>query len=435
MHQFGTPEDDLGVVAGVDQECNVYVAGTTRGMLKEGPQQGAFQDAFLAKLDPGASLQWVRQLGSREDDTVRGLAVSRSGESFVVGSTLADMPGGTRLGGSDVYVMKHDASGALAWLSHRGSAQDDQGLAVALSERDEHVIVAGATMAKPEVGLDVLLDVLHMADGAEVRMEQYGTDLSDRAEGIALDGSGGVYVTGSTLGHLGATNTGSFDAFLARFDAGLRPSWVSQRSTRDIDAGMKVATDAQGNVYVLALSFSDLETERFENDGISSPFLLKYGPEGGLQWVRRIGPAREPTRGAGLAVDGDGFVFVVGSTPGALAGPNQGGRDAFVAKYDALGNAVWAQQLGTRGQDEAQDVVITARGTSSSWAPLPATSVGAAVEGRTCSSPASPVTNSSNQPRRRHARQKRNPAWWVCAAHRGGAGHGAGPAGGCRREG
>ncbi len=53
---------------------------------------------------------------------------------------------------------------------------------------------------------------------------------------------------------------------------------------------------------------------------------------------------------------------VVGYTEGALDGVNKGDDDAFIRKYD--GGVVWAQQFGTRGGDQANDVAVTKSGIS-----------------------------------------------------------------------
>lgn len=50
--------------------------------------------------------------------------------------------------------------------------------------------------------------------------------------------------------------------------------------------------------------------------------------------------------GNAISVDGLGNVFVAGTTRGSLGGPIQGELDAFVAKYDELGNLHWIRQLG-----------------------------------------------------------------------------------------
>jgi hypothetical protein len=57
-----------------------------------------------------------------------------------------------------------------------------------------------------------------------------------------------------------------------------------------------------------------------------------------------------------------GNVFVSGITEGSLGGPNAGGSDVFVAKYDTVGRLLWLQQFGTTGLDRGLDVSADSSG-------------------------------------------------------------------------
>ena len=57
------------------------------------------------------------------------------------------------------------------------------------------------------------------------------------------------------------------------------------------------------------------------------------------------------TTSYGVSADGLGNVYISGYTGGSLGGPNAGGNDAFVSKYDAAGNFQWTRQLGTSASD------------------------------------------------------------------------------------
>ena len=63
-----------------------------------------------------------------------------------------------------------------------------------------------------------------------------------------------------------------------------------------------------------------------------------------------------------VAADGLGNVYISGRTLGSLGGPNAGGNDAFVSKYDAAGNFQWTHQLGTSGHDFSYGVTADGLG-------------------------------------------------------------------------
>jgi hypothetical protein len=380
--QIGTDKDDVGVTLGADDECNIYVAGNTRGRImnsEPSSEPGLQQDIFVARIpsvplsnDTGyPSAYWLNQLGSQADDAVKELAVSAQGNVFLVGSTGGLMPGEHTLleglGFNDIFATKFTPTGVKEWMRQYGSDEEDVGLSVALAPSGE-VLVAGTSQADVAMGFEITLDTL-AANGTVSDRATYGTDNQDRGEGIAMDSAGSTYVVGSTLGDFGDASRGSTDVYVMRLSSeDRRVVWTSQVGTSDIDAAFDVAADSHGNVYVLAVSFSDLETGRSENDGIQSPFLLKYRSDSDQPvWIKRIGDKRDYTRAMSLALDPAGSVYVAGLTSGLIAtntgASNHGARDAFVAKFDgATGAKTWARQLGSSGNDEASDVIVTKGG-------------------------------------------------------------------------
>ena len=67
-----------------------------------------------------------------------------------------------------------------------------------------------------------------------------------------------------------------------------------------------------------------------------------------IAWKRQLGTASTDVSDS-VAVDADGNAFISGETEGSLGGPNAGGGDVFLAKYDSAGNLLWTDQLGTSG--------------------------------------------------------------------------------------
>ncbi len=72
LRQIGTPDDDQSYGVSADGFGNVYIVGLTEGSVG-GPSAGV-GDAFAAKYDASLNLQWIRQFGTTQSDG--GLGIS-----------------------------------------------------------------------------------------------------------------------------------------------------------------------------------------------------------------------------------------------------------------------------------------------------------------------------------------------------------------------
>lgn len=136
---------------------------------------------------------------------------------------------------------------------------------------------------------------------------QFGTAASDNATGLARHSSG-VYVVGSTSDNLHAKNKGASDAFIRKVDTRGKLVWGRQFGTSADDRATSVATDPQGNAYVLGVTSGVLARSL---RGSSDFFLRKYSASGSIAWTLQFGLDTDDIPG-GLVVSGK-YVYVVGA--------------------------------------------------------------------------------------------------------------------------
>jgi hypothetical protein len=177
-----------------------------------------------------------------------------------------------------------------------------------------------------------------------------GTVTLDAAHGLATDGSN-VYVVGATYGVLSGTREygGGLDAFVSKYDQSCTHVWTRQFGGPADDSAAGVAVDA-GGVYVVGrwgLSPTAPDAKK--------GFVRKYAASGALLWERFIESPKGEEYARAVAVDATG-VYVAGQTAGDLDGPNLGGSDAFLRKYNPNGTVVWTRQIGTLEDDAANGV-------------------------------------------------------------------------------
>ena len=126
------------------------------------------------------------------------------------------------------------------------------------------------------------------------------------------------------------------------------------------DRSYAVAVDALGNAYISGTAYGSLEGP---NAGGYDAFLTKFDSSGNELWGRQIGTSGDDYSLA-VAVDALGNAYISGSTKGSLEGPYAGGNDAFLTKFDSSGNELWGRQIGTSSGDQSNAVAVDALGNA-----------------------------------------------------------------------
>jgi len=307
-------------------------------------------------------------------------------------------------------VAAYDASKALVidpvlvYSTFLGGSGTDEGLAIA-ADTAGYVYVTGATQSAnfPAVAaLDNALGgntdafVTKFNPSGGVLFSTYlGGGSPDKGLGIAVDGSGSIYVTGLTqssnfpvtTGAFSASSKGSTDAFVTKLNAaGSVLLYSTFLGGNKLDQGNAIAVGASGWIYVTGSTTSS---------GPSNPFPTKTGAfdtthnGGNDAFVAVLNPAGSGTAdliystflggsgndaGNGIAVSGSD-VYVTGSTAstglataGAFQTTKGAGLDAFVAKFDpSLSGAtsrVFFTYLGGGGDDAGNGLGVDSAGNA-----------------------------------------------------------------------
>jgi len=221
---------DSGYGLLVDGSGNAFISGQSSATW--GSPVSAYNagyDAFVAKLDTSGNLLWNTFLGGAKNDFGYGIALDDSGSVYSVGMSLSTWGAPIRAYTSDydVFVAKLDTSGSLLWNTFLGGTGQDNARAIQVDATGIYVGGYNTPWTAPlclrpysgsydawVAGLDTSGNLIWNAF--------LGSNNSDVGLGMAMDGSGNLYVAGSSgdtwgdpvIGFHGPVGTG--DAFVAK---------------------------------------------------------------------------------------------------------------------------------------------------------------------------------------------------------------------------
>jgi hypothetical protein len=344
---LGGSGDDGGYALAVDGSGNVYVGGSSASTWGD-PKQGhsGSSDAFVAKLNSSGALVWHTFLGGSGDDGGTALAVDGSGNVYVGGRSGATWgsPKREHSGNDDAFVAKVASDGTLVWHTFLGGSWYDSGTALAV-DGSGNVYVGGwseGTWGSPlrvfSGGYDAFVAKVASDDGTLGWNTFLGGSGNDFGAAIAVDGSGNVYVGGSSDGSWGSPlrgYSGGPDAFVAKVasDDGTL-GWNTFLGGNWYDYGTAIAVDASGNVYVSGWSGATWGSPWRVFSGNYDAFVAQLGSSGNLVWNTFLGGSADDF-GAAIAVDVSRNLYVggrSGATWGSPLRPYASEFDAFVAK-------------------------------------------------------------------------------------------------------
>ena len=334
---FGGTLVDNGFSLCVDLNKNIFVAGDFNNTVDFNPGSGianisslGLTDLFFAKYDALGNYVWAKSVGTSGRETVNSIVLDKLGNLYITGffEGTADFDPGpgvanlTKVGnGRDFYFAKYDSNGNYIWAKNLGGGNSDVG------------------------------------------------------NSITIDSVGNVHIAGSFFGVLDfdpgpGTFTLSSGVFVAEYDANGNCMWARSLPSNGFHDALSVKVDALGNTYVTGfyqgtMNFDFGANTYTINGGNQSIFLAKYDKLGNYKWAKSIGIAGY-CEGHEICLDENRNIYLTGTHSGTTdfdPGPSTstitpaGFGDVFFAKYDSLGNYLWAKSIGNNGWQESYTIV------------------------------------------------------------------------------
>ncbi len=293
---------------------------------------------------------------------------------FLAGNCIGQTPAyewTKQFGGSEMDFIFELAIDKEGFLYTSGEFRDTANIG------GETIISVGAFQADADAFISKL-DTL----GNVIWNFHFGGNGSQRVTGIDTDDSCNVYITGmfaqSTLiGNITLIPSSGiqWDFYLAKLDSSGNLQWaISEAPTSESNQTRDLVVDSFGDIIVVGdYAGSQLIGNSFlNNEGQTDIFIAKYNSLGVPLWATTAGSIKSDY-GYGISTDDQDNIYICGrfgdqdihaSFDNINVTP-LGGADAFVAKYDSYGNALWVRQSGgnwnfsaSGGGDEAESVCV-----------------------------------------------------------------------------
>lgn len=196
-----------------------------------------------------------------------------------------------------------------------------------------------------------------------------GTD-AEFGNGIGFDGTQNLYITGNFRGTVdfdpsvniaNLTSAGGDDIFIAKYDTNGNYSFSKRMGSSGNEFAQSIAVEngAGANVYITGYFAGTVDFDPSVNtaniiSNVNDAFIGKYSAAGNYVWAKKIGGTWDDY-GQTITLDNNNNVLVSGRfngtvnfDPAGLANiTSSGGDDIFLAKYTSGGLYSWAINIGS----------------------------------------------------------------------------------------
>lgn len=254
--------------------------------------------------------EWAKGFGGKGDDHITSVATDKNGNVYTTGyfNGKVDFDPDTGVlnitskGGADIFITKLNAKGTLVWVKSIGGSSGDGAVNISIGTSGNIYLVGSFSKT------------------------------------VDFDPDTGVY----------SLKAGSsYDYFILKLDSAGKFNWVKDLNGKLKEGIANVILDANENIYTAGT---------IGGNGVVGDFsFAKFDSAGTLIWERTTGGSGFSNEIRSIGVDAIGNFYISGEfSDSADFDPDtssdyylkaQGANDIFIAKYDILGEFLWAKQL------------------------------------------------------------------------------------------
>lgn len=316
-------------------------------------------DYFIMKLDNTGNIQWQKLLGGNSVDRAYSVRQTADGGYIVVGdsfsSNTGSLSGFTNFGGSDLWVIKLNASGTILWQKLMGGVNNESASTIQQTT-DGGYIIGGYSISNNTGNLLGLTNngaldfwIVKLDVSGNLQWQKLvGGSSNDNVTSVTQTADGGYIVAGtsssSNTGTLtGFTGNGLNDIWIIKMDAFGNFQWQKLHGGSGDDFSAKIIQTADGGYIMGGTSSSSVAgTFNLNTNGGNDFYMLKLSSGGNLEWHKIMGGSLADFCNDMCKTPDGGFIIIGNSNSantGTLTGvTGYGGQDGLIIKTDKFGN-------------------------------------------------------------------------------------------------
>ncbi len=306
-------------------------------------------DYWILRLDSVGNLIWEKSFGGKKDDAAKCVRQTNDGGFIVTGSAHSnngDVSGNHGNGNYDIWVVKLDTNGNLAWQKCFGGSGYEESNSIQQTSDGGFIIAGGAASMDGDVSGNHDPDV---EDYWIVKLDSVGNLMwqkclggteTDVAFDIQLTDDGSFVIAGisasgdgDVTGHHESGQFIKYDEWVVRVDANQNIVWEKSLGGSDFDYARSICQTMDGGFVIAGDTWSVDGDVTGNNNGDINYWILKLDTDGSLLWQKCMGGS-EYDWGYSVRQTPDSGYMVAGtsrSNDGDVSG-NHGMGDFWIVK-------------------------------------------------------------------------------------------------------
>lgn len=296
------------------------------------------RDVYLIRTDACGSTIWSKVFGQSNTDYAWTVEQTTDG-GFIVGAHTGSFGAGSH----DVYLLKCEPNGDLAWTKTFGGTSADG--AYSLQQTTDGGFIISAHTSSIGAGQHEVYLIKTDINGDTLWTRSYGGTGGDYLRAVHQTSDGGYIAVAETF----SFGVGGADVYLVRTDGDGNLLWAKAYGGSGADYGYSVRETFDRGFIVAGYSNSS-------GAGQFDAYLLKTDSIGNILWTKTYGGVSSDYAYSVKETADSGFIIAGITNSFGIGG------DVYLIRTDASGNHLWSKSYGGAGRDVGWSVQNTLDG-------------------------------------------------------------------------